>query len=431
MRILRIASAILPLVLATASGQAQQVSDDAVVPEICLTASGETLSDLQKRRQQLEREVAANPNLRKSQEELLEVIFRIECLSGTQPVVSPQFRRGPGPHSASTPVAPGEVIEITTYYATNRVQGQSSEPAKLYTSQVGDQLNYGRAKITVPSKRTPGTVTLPKLWKLEREADPRKHFILRAVEPVDADAARKELVEKLQTSNAKSLLVFVHGYNTSFREAAMRTAQMAYDLQFPGLALFFSWPSASSVIRYWQDEEAAQLSEGILDQMLDDLSKLPATDIYIVAHSMGNRIVGQALQSRRTHLTQLREVLLAAPDVNVDIFRTRMAPKLATMRGTRTTIYAASSDIALKASKIVHGFRRVGETIGGVFTYPGLETIDASSAASATRAYGHLYIMDSPSVLKDIRTIIERNQPPGQRGLSEMGSLPNQYWRFP
>ncbi len=431
MQILRIASAFLPLVLAAAAGQAQQVSDETVVPEICLTASGQSLSDLEKRRRELEREVAANPNLRKSQEELLEVIFRIECLSNAQPA-SPQFvRRGVGPRTAATPVAPGEVIEITTYYATNRIPGRSSEPANFYSSQSGDTLNYGRAKVTVPSKRTPGTVTLPKLWKFEREPDPRKHFILRAVEPIELAAARQEMADKLRSSNAKSLLVFVHGYNTSFRDAAMRTAQMAYDLQFPGLALFFSWPSASSVIRYWQDEEAAQLSEGILDQLLEDLSKLPASDIYIVAHSMGNRIVGQALQGQHTHLTHLREVLLAAPDVNVDIFRKRMAPKLAAMRGTRTTIYAASSDIALKASKFVHGFRRVGETEGGVFTYPGLETIDASNAASATRAYGHLYIMDSPSVLKDIRTIIERNQPPGQRGLSEMGSLPNQYWRFP
>ena len=53
MRILRIASAFLPLVLAATAGEAQQVSDEAVVPEICLTASGESLSDLEKRRQQL------------------------------------------------------------------------------------------------------------------------------------------------------------------------------------------------------------------------------------------------------------------------------------------------------------------------------------------------------------------------------------------
>jgi esterase/lipase superfamily enzyme len=124
---------------------------------------------------------------------------------------------------------------------------------------------------------------------------------------------------------------------------------------------------------------------------------------------MGNRIVGHALQSRADkgkETKKLREVLLAAPDINADIFRTVIAPKLVAMQGTRTTVYASSSDIALKASKVVHGFKRVGETTGGVLTYPGLETIDASSASAMTKGYGHLYIADSPSVVKDIQAII-------------------------
>ena len=35
------------------------------------------------------------------------------------------------------------------------------------------------------------------------------------------------------------------------------------------------------------------------------------------------------------------------------------------MSNMRTTIYASSSDIALRASKVVHRYRRVGETTGG------------------------------------------------------------------
>jgi esterase/lipase superfamily enzyme len=101
------------------------------------------------------------------------------------------------------------------------------------------------------------------------------------------------------------------------------------------------------------------------------------------------------------------------------------------MQGTRTTIYAASSDVALMASKVVHGFKRVGDTSGGVFIYPGLETIDASSAASATRGYGHAYVVDSASVMNDIRSIIERKGPAKSRGLSEVGASPNLHWRLP
>jgi esterase/lipase superfamily enzyme len=329
---------------------------------------------------------------------------------------------------------PLQLLEVTTYYATNRKQGASAEPANLYGPQLDSTFRYGRATITIPPTHTPGNLEMPSLWKLEREADPNKHFLLKSVVPLEADAARREMAEKLQGMSAKSLLLFVHGYNTSFAEAALRTAQLAHDLRFPGMAFFYSWPSAGSALSYWQDEETAQLSEGIFEDLLGELTRLPVTDIYIVAHSMGNRIVTSALRSRvdkKEPTKQLRELLLAAPDINAELFRTVIAPKLAAMQGTRTTVYASSSDLALKASKIVHGFQRVGDTIGGVFVYPRFDTIDASGASTMTRAFGHSYLMDSASVLKDIQAIIQQRIAAKQRGLVEMGAAPNAYWRLP
>jgi esterase/lipase superfamily enzyme len=225
----------------------------------------------------------------------------------------------------------------------------------------------------------------------------------------------------------------VHGYNSGFAEAALRTAQLAHDLKFPGLALFYSWPSAGKVLAYWQDEEMAQLSEGVFEQLLGELSQLPFTDIYIVAHSMGNRIVTSALRNRvekKEETKHIRALLMAAPDINAVLFRTVIAPKLATMQGTRITVYASSSDLALKASKAVHGFRRVGETIGDIFTYPGFDTIDASAASTMTRAYGHSYLMDSQAVINDIAAAIGKNATAKRRGLSETGNSPNEYWRL-
>ena len=329
---------------------------------------------------------------------------------------------------------PYDIIEVTTYYATNRKQTGSAEPAKVYGAVFESTLHYGRAVVSIPPTHTPGKLELPSLWKVERNADPSKHFVLKAVMPLNADAGLKEMAQRLSGMSSKALLIFVHGYNMGFAEAALRTAQMAHDLNFPGMAFFYSWPSANHVRSYWQDEEIARLSESVFEQLIDELSQLPATDIYVVAHSMGNRIVGHALQARADkgkETKNLRELLLAAADINADVFRTVIAPKLAAMRGTRTTIYASSSDIALKASKVMHGFRRVGETTGGVVVYPGIETIDASSAAAALRGFGHFYVVDSPSVIKDIRSIIEKRAPAKLRGLSEVGTSPNVHWRLP
>jgi esterase/lipase superfamily enzyme len=326
-----------------------------------------------------------------------------------------------------------EVVEITTYYATNRNQTATAEPAKVYGVGFERTLHFGKAVVTIPLAHVAGQIELPKLWKLQREPDPNKHFVLKAVVPMDKDAVRREMQDRLDAGGTKSILMFVHGYYLSFPEAAMRTAQLAHDLKFAGVPFFYSWPSAAQLFSYWQDEETAELSEPLFEKLLDDLSQLPATDIYIVAHSMGNRIVSHALKGRVEQskpTRHIREVLLAAPDINAELFRTVIAPKLAAMQGTRTTIYASSSDLALKASKIVHGFKRLGETDEGVFTYNGIDTIDASTATQVNRAYGHFYLMDSTLVLKDVRALIEENRAARDRGLDVVGKEPNIFYRL-
>ena len=430
------------LALGATCARAQAVPDYRV-PEVCRVTSNETVPELQARKQRLERAIAGKGGpdakqgpgreLRKMQEELLEIVVWLECARGTQAEPAMARRRGVVMQGREGQLAP-EVVEVTTYYATNRnVAASNSEPAKTYGTELETALHYGRAIVTIPRLHQPGMVEMPSLWKLEREPDPNKHFVLKSVTPLATDAARREMAEKLRGLDTKSLLIFVHGFNTSFRDAALRTAQMAHDLKFPGMAFFYSWPSASLIRAYWQDEEAARFSESVFERLLDELSQLPVTDIYIVAHSMGNRIVGHALHNRielGKDTKRIRELLLAAPDISADLFNKIIAPKLATMQGTRTTVYASSSDVALRVSKVVHGFRRLGETTDGIFTFPGLETVDASSATSMAKAYGHLYIMDSPSVLRDIETIIRQQMSAAQRGLSQMGTSPNQYWRL-
>jgi esterase/lipase superfamily enzyme len=459
-KLCRLFSVFASLVICVGVGHAQP-SPGGLTSAACQVSSTVPLSELEKRRQALERKVAhsriinrikatlarlgilksksvvTTPNvangakgydddLRKSQEELLQVLFQIDCQrsKGHMPTGLEMSR-------SIQSVEPA--IEVTTYYATNRKRTTNVEPAKLYGPRFQSTFEYGRATVTIPPTHMPGNLEMPSLWKLERDADPNKHFVLKAVVPLNADAARKEMAKKLGSMGSKDLLVFVHGYYTGFADAALRTAQMAHDLKFPGMAFFYSWPSANTALGYWQDEEASQLSEGVFEQLLGELSQLPVTDIYIVAHSMGNRIVTSALRSRvekKEETKHIRELLLAAPDINAELFRTTIAPKLAAMQGMQTTIYASSSDLALKASKVVHGFTRIGDTIGGVFVYPGFDTIDASGASTMTRAYGHSYLMDSSSVLKDIQAIIQEKLAAKQRGLPEMGTSPNQYWQL-
>jgi len=427
--------------LAIGAGAVQAQPSQAISgAEACRPAANETLQSLQTRRNNLEQDLKrygnqTTPAVRKMQEDLIEVMFQIDCTTAApEPVLA---KRSVAKRSVTpAPSASKDVVEITTYYATNRNKVGGPEPVKVYGTTYQGNFQYGRAVVTIPPTHKPGEIeTLNWFIHLVAEPDPKKHFTLKSVTPLELDEARKEMADKIKNSSSKSMLVFVHGYNSGFADAAMRTAQIAYDLKFPGMPFFYSWPSANRVRAYLPDEEAARLSESVFEALIDDLTtSLPVTDIYIVAHSMGTRVVSHALQQRADKGKsgkQLRELLLAAPDINAELFRSVIAPKLAAMQGLRTTVYASSSDLALMASKVVHGFQRVGETTGGVFVYPGIETIDASSASSSSRALGHSYVVDTPSVIGDIKSIVLNRASTKQRGLAATGTVPNVYWKFP
>jgi esterase/lipase superfamily enzyme len=63
-------------------------------------------------------------------------------------------------------------------------------------------------------------------------------------------------------------MVFVHGYNVPFADAVFKAAQIAYDANFLGTTIVFSWPSAGQPLKYDYDRESANFSSGDLFNLL-------------------------------------------------------------------------------------------------------------------------------------------------------------------
>jgi esterase/lipase superfamily enzyme len=344
---------------------------------------------------------------------IVEAVYRLDC------VREDQTTRG------------DEFVEITNFYATNRKATGSLEPGKFYGKEDSDQLQYGKTRVTMPLRHELGNLELPSLFKLERSPDPNKHFVLKEVAPLGKDSAMSDLRNALGSSKSKSLLLFVHGFNISFEDAALRTAQLTNDLQFPGLVMFFSWPSDGDTRGYSHDEESVELARPALNAMLDDLNSQPFDAIYLLSHSMGTRLLANVLSARQgqgTDVAKIKELILAAPDINYKIFQRDLAPVLARMPGVTRTIYASSEDLALRASKAIHEYRRVGETTDGVLVFPGFETIDATKVSSFRRAWGHSYIFDSPLVLADFADSIVGHKAILERNLKRVGKAPDSFW---
>ena len=355
--------------------------------------------------------------------ELADLVFRQDCL---RPDLQPDPARGPA-------VQP-KWVTLTTYYATNRRPGPMEGAVATYTGERDEGgIRYGRVTVSIPTQRQPGDLNLPtNLWLFELPADPSRHLILKSVAPLSPEAALSEMRTRVGQLSKKSVLIFVHGYNVPFRDAALRTAQLAHDLDFPGLPIFFSWPSAGTTGGYPHDEEAAQLSLNAFNLLLDRVASFNASDVFIIAHSMGNRVVTQAIAQRlaqgRGVPPNLKGLLLAAPDVNASIFREQIAPGIGALAGTSKTIYASNNDAALRASSYLHDFPRVGLTRPTVQLFNGWETVDASEAAPVRRAWGHSYVMDSPRVIRDMQALIFLHLGAKQRGLPMTGTPPSSYW---
>ncbi len=383
------------------------------------------------RRAKLKREIEAIGG------EVAELILKADCFRKRRPVIAyrraPETRAADAAEKSKEAAARKKLVEIPVYYATNRDRTGKTGAANFYGTRHTSDLEYGRLTVSVPPSHILGELELPSLWKLEFSNNPAKHFAITDMKTYSASEAAAALQTAISSAKSKSLFVFVHGYNTTFTDAALRTAQLANDLKFPGTAMFYSWPSAGSARAYARDRETAELARLVLDKLLDDVAKLPVSEVYILAHSMGNIVVTDALMKRVTagkNMSRIKEILLAAPDLNAETFRSEIAPALAKMTKTRKTIYASSNDAALKASAHINGYSRVGDTSGGVVIYPGFDTIDASNASSMQREWGHSYVFDSTPVITDVLDVVLAHKSLGERQLQQQGASPNIYWRL-
>ena len=98
----------------------------------------------------------------------------------------------------------------------------------------------------------------------------------------------------------------------------------------------------------------------------------------------------------------IKEIILAAPDINAQLFKDEIAPKIVN-QGVLVTMYASSNDWALKASKIFHGYPRAGDAGPGLTLAKGVSTIDSSDVD--TDMFGHSYYAESASIIADIFAI--------------------------
>ena len=357
--------------------------------------------------------------------------LRVEVRSEMPATAAP----GPPPPPPPPPVTPDEQHAIVpVFYATDRERIDFQPVRYSVNRNPEERLHMGRFDVSIPRDvHQVGRAERPNIWTFWRE-DPNRHFIIVRREEQTYDQFYAQVSGVVAKSARKEAFVFIHGFNVAFEDAIYRTAQIAYDLDFDGAPILYSWPSVGTLATYAADVNNSTWTAEHLRWFLEDVAtKSGAEAVHLIAHSMGNAPLTRALNEiatrpRSTTRPRFRQVLLTAPDIDVGVFR-QLAAAITTM-GERITLYASANDLALRLSKSYQGgYPRAGDTEPEIVRVGGIDSIDVSSVD--TNFIGHFYYAENRSVLSDMMRLIRTGKPPAERcGLTAVGEADRPYWRF-
>ena len=318
---------------------------------------------------------------------------------------------------------------VPVFFATNRKRGSGTTE---FLGEPSEQLSFGLASVTIPvAQHKIGRVETPHWWTLHAGEEAEQRFVVLAkVEGL----GRAEFLTRLGSAatrgatgaGERELLVFLHGYNVTFEEAARRAAQFAYDISFPGIVVLFSWPSMGTLMRYPADEDRAATSADRFVEFLGALQGGPWPRVHLVAHSMGNRVMLLGLADNPRPSVPLGQLVFVAADVYVDLFEGKWR-KLRAEGALPATSYISRRDWALRVSHFLHQANRIGFLRKTPYLCAGMDTVDATFVD--TSLVGHGYFASERSLLTDLGLLVRNGLRPADRGLHPDPA--QRYWLFP
>ncbi len=229
------------------------------------------------------------------------------------------------------------------------------DPGVLFSGERG-RMSFAEIVVSLPpdARRKTGEVQ----WPSRLPGNPETDFVAAKVEKLDRNQAVTLFHKAVQKVPKRRVLVFIHGFNNRFEDAVYRFAQIVHDSRADVVPVLFTWPSRGSIFAYGYDRESGNYSRDALENLLQTLARDPAVgEVSILAHSMGNWVTLEALRQMAIRNgsipPKIANAMLAAPDVDIDVFRKQVADM--TGRRPRFTIFVSQDDRALAVSRRVWG----------------------------------------------------------------------------
>ena len=283
--------------------------------------------------------------------------------------------------------------------ATTR--GIAQDKGMVFDGSRGDTLSFARVEVTVPRVHKQGVLEKPANGA---RRDAAKHFAAREVGVFNSgDDFRATLRQRLAKTGGRAL-VFIHGYRTPFDGSVYRAAQIVHDSGYTGTPVLFSWASTGRTVDYIYDNNSATIARDGLEQTLRMLRDAGAERIDIVAHSMGNWLTMEALRqlaisNDRDIGNSLGDVVLASPDIDIDVFKSQL--RRVGRPDRPFFVLVSRDDRALQISGLLAGNQpRVGDYGNDkALASLGVIVVDVSSLSSGDRL-NHARFADNPVLIQ-------------------------------
>jgi pimeloyl-ACP methyl ester carboxylesterase len=238
-----------------------------------------------------------------------------------------------------------------------------------------------------------------------------------------------DFIRPLRSNDRDETFIYVHGFSTTFAEGAKEAAQIAYDLQLPGIPLLYSWPSHGSVSLgdYKIDQAMVNRPEAIghLAAFIQKvLENSPHGKIHLVGFSMGTYLLTRALvelAGQGRDLSRIGAIILISADIDAQDFKDLYYPNLKKALGGRLVLYVSGRDQALVLSAAFHhGRPRLGQGGEKATAGEGITTIDATrSSLDCGICHG---LSQINGVINDMYLFLHQGLPADKRLLDPYGT---------
>ncbi len=311
------------------------------------------------------------------------------------------------PHASLLPVSHtvqgAHVIDMLV--ATTRAP--SPESGVVFSGERGSGLSLKNVVVSIPPDgvRKPGAVIYPE----SRPGDPAREFVALEVAAMDGRGAAA-WYDRV-AGPKKRVLIFVHGFNSTFEEAVFRFAQISHDTGVDAAPILFTWPSRGSIFDYVYDRESADFSRDSLEKILTQAAAQPEVEeITLMAHSMGSWLAMEAVRQLAIRQgkvpAKLRNIVLASPDLDIDVFQKQLDDLGPAQE--RITIFTSQDDRALRVSRrLAGGGERLGSVdlkrpeVSSMFVRRGIHVVDLSGVVAGDRL-NHTKFAESADVVRAI-----------------------------